>query len=98
MRAQRATVQFQVGDIIHPQPAQVLCELFQDQWLQGEVIAITDNGRDPTCFLVVRVPNLSEPVIVPVRSAHSPPKRSVPAGTGLEGVEKNGAAFDISPK
>jgi hypothetical protein len=73
MRAQHSTVRFAVCDIIHPQPLEVLRELFQDHCIQGEVIATTDDGQQPGGFLVVRIPNLSEPVIVPARAALSYP-------------------------
>jgi hypothetical protein len=61
-------VQFLVRDIIHPHPVEVLCELYQHNQLEGEVIATTDDGRQPNGYLVVRVPNVSEPVIVPAQS------------------------------
>jgi hypothetical protein len=73
MRAQHSTVRFAVCDIIHPQPLEVLRELFQDHCLQGEVIATTDDGQEPGGFLVVRLPNLREPVIVPARAILSYP-------------------------
>jgi hypothetical protein len=69
MRVQHSTVQFPICDIVHPRPLEVLRELFQHHHLQGEVIAVTDDGQEPGGFLVVRIPNLREPVIVPARAA-----------------------------
>ena len=63
-----SNVQFLVRDIIHPHPAEVLYELFQNSTLEGEVIATTDDGREPNNFVVVRVANVSEPIIVPAHS------------------------------
>jgi hypothetical protein len=63
-----ANVQFLVRDIVHPHPVEVLCELFQNKQLEGEVIATTDDGREPNGYLIVRVPNVSEPIIVPTDS------------------------------
>ncbi len=57
-------VRFLVADLIHPHPARVLVEMFQNLDLEGEIAAATTDGEAP--FLVVRVPGLSEPVIVPL--------------------------------
>jgi hypothetical protein len=60
-------VQFCIGDIVHPLPAQVLCQLYEKTSLHGEVIAVTDDGVQPGGFLVVKVQGLDEPVIVPAQ-------------------------------
>jgi hypothetical protein len=57
-------VRFLVTDLVHPHPAQVLMELFQDLQLEGEVAVGTTDGEAP--YLIVRVAGLSEPVIVPL--------------------------------
>jgi hypothetical protein len=77
--APQEIVRFLVADVIHPRPTQVLMELFRHLDLEGEVVGETTDGRTP--FLVVRVPRLSEAVIVPldkVRRAGTP----VPPATG----------------
>jgi len=56
-------VRFLVSDLVHPHPARVLLELFQQLTLEGEVAAATTDGAMP--YFVVRVPGLAEPVIVP---------------------------------
>jgi hypothetical protein len=53
-----------VGDVVHPRPVQVLTELFRDLSLEGEVVASTTDGQ--TTYVVVRVADLPEPVIVPL--------------------------------
>jgi len=58
------TVRFQVGDVVHPRPVQVLLELFQHLSLEGEVVASTTDGELP--YVVVRVAGLAEAVIVPL--------------------------------
>jgi hypothetical protein len=58
------TVRFQVGDVVHPRPVQVLMELFRQLNLEGEVVASTTDGD--TAYLVVRVIGLSEAIIVPL--------------------------------
>jgi hypothetical protein len=67
------TVQFRVGDIIHPYPVEVLCQLYEKNALRGEVIAVTDDGCQPAGFLVVRVPGLAEPIIVPAQKTSACP-------------------------
>lgn len=62
-------VEFLVKDIIHPDPAHVLSELYAQQCLAGEVVAVTDDGQEPGGFAVVRVEGLSEPVIMPLRKS-----------------------------
>ena len=71
-------VDFRIADIIHPEPAEVLRQLYEHNGLSGEVIAVTDDGDCPEQFVVVRVANLPEPVIVPACSARP---REVSAGT-----------------
>jgi hypothetical protein len=58
------TVGFALSDLVHPHPANVVMELFQNLHLEGEVAAETSDGE--TTFLVVRVKGLAEPVIVPL--------------------------------
>ena len=67
-----ATVKFLIKDIVHPHPLQVLCDLYEKNQLQGEVVAITNDGQEPCGFLVVKVHGLSEPVIVPTIKTTSP--------------------------
>ena len=69
-----STVHFLARDIIHPRPAEVLYELYHKHSLQGEVIALTDDGREPDGFMVIRVRGLSEPVIVPTGRVETGPE------------------------
>jgi hypothetical protein len=74
-----SVVRFQVADVIHPRPAQVLAELFRHLCLEGEVVATTSDGE--SAFLVVRVPKLSEAIIVPTSRARPPqPRAAASAG------------------
>ena len=72
-------VHFLVQDIVHPDPATVLAELYANQRLAGEIVAVTDDGQEPGGFAVVRVPGLSELVIMPVRKG-----RLLSAGNGTD--------------
>jgi hypothetical protein len=90
-------VQFLAGDIIHPPPAQVLCALYEKNPLQGEIVAVTDDGGLNE-YLVVRVSGLSEPVIVPARMACHATSRT----TGTDGRSRDGLKpppqFETVPK
>jgi len=69
-----STVHFLVRDIIHPRPVEVLYELYEKNCLHGEVIALTDDGREPEGFMIVQVSGLTEPVIVPVCKVGAVPR------------------------
>jgi hypothetical protein len=58
------TVRFRVCDLIHPPPARVLLEMFQNYCIEGEVAAVTTDGE--ASFFVVRVSGVTDPVIVPL--------------------------------
>ncbi len=58
------TVRFRVTDLIHPPPARVLLEMFQNYCIEGEVAAVTTDGE--VSYFVVRVNGVTDPVIVPL--------------------------------
>jgi hypothetical protein len=59
-------VQFKVRDVYHPDPAQVLADLYGDGLLTGKVVALSDSGMQKDAFVVVEVEGLDELIIVPV--------------------------------
>jgi hypothetical protein len=61
-----STVFFRLLDVHHPKPAEVMHQLNAHTCLQGEVLAVTNDGRSPDRYLVVRVDGLPDPVLVPV--------------------------------
>ncbi len=71
-------VRFLISDLIHPHPARVLMELFEDLVLEGEVAAATDDGEVP--YLVVRIAGVSEPVIVPLDRTRPAKSAGCPSG------------------
>jgi len=71
-----STVQFQVCDLVHPRLSEVLRELYGQNRLEGEVVAVTDDGLGTARYLVVRVRGVSEPVIVPESEVVSPSQPS----------------------
>ena len=82
-----STVQFRVCDLVHPRQSEVLRELYGRTRLEGDVLAVTDDGLGAARYLVVRVPGVSEPVIVPERDVLS-------ACLSHGGVEPNAIVAD----
>jgi hypothetical protein len=74
-------VRFLISSLVHPNPARVLLEMFEHLELEGEVAAETSDGAAP--FLVIRIPGLSEPVIVPLDKT----RPAIP--TGCEPAPRN---------
>jgi hypothetical protein len=62
-------VRFRIEDVLHPNGTAVLWELYRGQALHGELLAVTDDGREPGNFLVLRVPGVHEPVLLPAAKA-----------------------------
>ena len=88
-------VQFQVRDIVHPTPAAVLSELYGDDFLQGEVVGFTNDGRLTSRYVVVRVPGVSELIIVPAgRIRGGGATGEPPAGNATLTGPGGGAGFD----
>jgi hypothetical protein len=63
----REEVSFRLLDVVHPRPVDLLSEL--QTRLEGEVIGVTDDGRECARFLVIQVRGLSAPVLVPAGKA-----------------------------
>lgn len=74
------TVRFPVAEVLHPRPAQVLMELFRLLFLEGTILAETTDGQET--FLVVRVPGVSEPLIIPKPVAEKAPVADAVASVG----------------
>ena len=64
LRDQR--VQFKIRDVYHPDPTQVLVDLYGDDLLTGKVVALSDSGMQKDAFVVVEVEGIEELIIVPV--------------------------------
>jgi hypothetical protein len=77
----RKRVRFQVLDVVHPDPVEVLLDLFKNLALEGEVVAETTDGAAE--FVVVRIAGYDEPFIVPLdrtQPAQSVDRRRAPTG------------------
>ena len=59
-------VQFKIRDVYHPDPTQVLVDLYGDDLLTGKVVALSDSGMQKDAFVVVEVEGIEELIIVPV--------------------------------
>ena len=71
LRDQR--VQFKIRDVYHPDPIQVLLDLYGDNLLTGKVVALSDSGMQKDAFVVVEVEGIEELIIVPVEHILSTP-------------------------
>lgn len=88
-------IQFRIEDVLHPNGTAVLWELYRGHALHGELLAVTDDGREPGNFLVLRVPGVHEPVLLPAAKAlpHTEggqPVADVPLNTLAEKTPANG--------
>ena len=59
-------VHFKIRDVYHPDPTQVLFDLYGDDLLTGKVVALSDSGMQKDAFVVVEVEGIAELMIVPV--------------------------------
>ncbi len=62
-------IRFRIEDVYHPNGTEVLWELYRGRFLQGELLAVTDDGKKPGNFLVLRVQGIQEPVLLPADKA-----------------------------
>jgi hypothetical protein len=66
-------VQFKIRDVYHPDPIQVLFDLYGDNLLTGKVVTLSDSGMQKDAFVVVEVEGIEELIIVPVEYVLSTP-------------------------
>jgi len=66
-------VQFKIRDVYHPDPIQVLLDLYGDDLLTGKVVALSHSGMHKDAFVVVEVEGIEELIIVPVEHILSTP-------------------------
>ena len=59
-------VHFAIKDIYFPAPGAVLGEMHGEDLMSGQVVDVSDSGLDPDAFVVVKVDNLDDPVVVSV--------------------------------
>ena len=59
-------VQFRIRDLYHPDPTQVLLNLYGDDLLMGKVVDLSDSGTQREAFVVVEVEGMADLMIVPV--------------------------------
>jgi hypothetical protein len=59
-------VRFKVSDVYIPEPKDVLNELYGNAVLQGEVMEFTDDGPQEKVYVVVKVKEVKNFLIVPM--------------------------------
>lgn len=57
---------FRIRDIHYPDPSVVLNELHGEDGLTGVVLDLSDSGVEPSVYAVIRVAQLSRPLVVPI--------------------------------
>lgn len=62
--ARNQLINFKIVDVYHPEPDQVLRELYGDDLLQGLVVDISQGESPEATFAVVQVDGLRSPVVV----------------------------------
>jgi hypothetical protein len=65
-------VQFKIRDVYHPDPTQVLADLYGDDFLTGKVVALSDSGMQKDAFAVVEVEGIEALLIVLVERILGP--------------------------
>jgi hypothetical protein len=58
------TVAFAVRDVYFPAPAAVLGQLHGNEVISGQIVDVSDSGRQQEAFAVVRVDGLEMPVVI----------------------------------
>src|SRR5688500_13636091 len=66
-------VQFRIRDVYHPDPTQVLHDLYGDDLFTGKVVDLSDSGMQKDAFVVVEVEGMAALMIVPVERILSIP-------------------------
>ncbi len=61
-----AQVAFRLGDAICPDFDQVIVQTGPDLAVAGEVVLLSDRGKDKEYFAIVNVPGINAPLVVPV--------------------------------
>jgi len=64
-------VNFRIGDVYIPEPAQILMQLHGNDLLQRKIIEVSDTGGEEDAYAVVEVEGLTQPVVVPMRHTRS---------------------------
>jgi hypothetical protein len=59
-------VHFRICDVYHPDPAQVLIDLYGNDVFLGKVIDLSDSGMQAEAFAVVEIEGIEQAVILPV--------------------------------
>ena len=57
-------VVFAVKDVYFPAPAAVLEQLHGNEVISGQIVDVSDSGRQHDAFAVVRVDGLETPVVI----------------------------------
>jgi hypothetical protein len=59
-------VRFKICDVYHPDPTQILLDLYGNDLLIGKVVDVSDSGSQKEAFVIVQVEGIEVPIVVPV--------------------------------
>jgi hypothetical protein len=59
-------VRFKICDVYHPDPSQILLDLYGNDLLVGKVVDVSDSGSQKEAFVIVQVEGIEVPIVVPV--------------------------------
>jgi hypothetical protein len=59
-------VRFKICDVYHPDPSQILLDLYGNDLLVGKVVDVSDSGSQKEAFVIVQVDGIEVLIIVPV--------------------------------
>ena len=59
-------VRFKLCDVYHPDPTQILLDLYGNDLLVGKVVDVSDSGSQQEAFVIVQVEGIEVLIVVPV--------------------------------
>jgi len=59
-------VRFTIRDVYHPPPEKLLCDLYGDTELRGEIVELSNSGTQGEKYAVIQAEGIKQWVIVPV--------------------------------
>lgn len=75
----RRLCSFRLGDVLCPEPRQVLVQLTPELEVSGEVVFMSDQGQQPDRFAIVNVEGILSPLIVPTERLRGEGNLDTPA-------------------
>lgn len=78
----RRRCSFRLADVLCPDPNQVLSQMTPELKVDGEVVFMSDRGKEPEGFAIVNVEGILSPLIVPAENLRSSDESVLNPNTG----------------